>query len=74
MHIQSQKLQLMKLILETENAEVLELIRHLLEKEDQKDFWDSLTKQQKQEIHSGISEVENKETLDYETVVGKHRK
>lgn len=71
MDIQARKLQVMKLILETENADMLESIRKLLTKDIGEDFWNSLTNEQKHEIELGISEVENGETVDYETIMGR---
>jgi hypothetical protein len=74
MNMQAEKLQLMKLILETENPKILKSIKNLFFQEDKVDFWNSLTDEQKEEIDLGISEIENGESLDYETVVRKHRK
>lgn len=74
MNIQTQKLQVMKLILETDNAEVLESVRILLTKESRADFWNTLSNEQKQEIEAGIAETDSGETVDYETIMAKHRK
>jgi hypothetical protein len=74
MDIQTSKLQVMKLILEIENPEILESIRKLLTKNVRKDFWNSLSKEEKHDIESGISEIENGDTVGYESIVGKHRK
>jgi len=71
MDIQARKLQVMKLILETENANMLESIRKLLTKDAGEDFWNSLTNEQKHEIELGISEVENGDTVDYEIIMGR---
>jgi hypothetical protein len=72
--MQAEKLQLMKLILETENPKILKSIKNLFFQEDKADFWNSLTDEQKEEINLGIAEIENGELLDYETVVRKHWK
>jgi hypothetical protein len=74
MNIQTEKLQLMKLILETENPKILESIKNLFSKERKVDFWNSLTNEQKREIELGTAEIENGETVDYETSIRKHRK
>ncbi|MFW5663859.1 MAG: hypothetical protein ACOC2E_05970 [Bacteroidota bacterium] len=74
MNIQARKLQVMKMILETENAQVLESIRKLLANDVGSDFWNTLTNEQKHEIEQGISEIENGETVDYENIMGRHRK
>jgi len=74
MNIQAEKLHIMKLILDTDDPRMIESIKNLFINERKGDFWESLTKEQKSEIESGISEIENGERVDYETVMGKHRK
>jgi len=39
-----------------------------------RDFWETLPKEQKQEIEKGLSEIIGKETVEYESVMRKHRK
>jgi hypothetical protein len=74
MNIHTEKLHLMKLILETENTKILESIRTLFIKERKADFWDSLTKDQKHDIELGIAEIENGNTVEYESMIREHRK
>lgn len=74
MNIESEKLKILKLVLETESPQILESIKNLFAKENQGDFWNSLTNEQKREIEQGISEVENGEVVDYEAVMQKHRR
>ena len=74
MNIQADKLDLMKMILETENPEILELAKKLFAKGRKADFWNALSKEQKQEIEAGIIEISNGETVDYDSVMRKHRK
>ena len=74
MNIQAEKLQLMKLILETENPQIIESIKKLFAKEHQADFWGSLTAVQKLEIEQGIAEIEKGDTVDYDAVMAKHRR
>ena len=74
MNIHTEKLHLMKLILETENPEVLESIKNIFTKERKGDFWRSLTNEQKLEIESGIADVENGDIVDYESKMSKYRR
>ena len=74
MNIQTEKIELMKLILETENPKILESIKTLFTKESTSDFWNSLSEEQKEEIDLGISEIEKGETVDYESMMRNHRK
>lgn len=74
MSIHTEKLHLMKLILETENPKVLESIKNIFSKEGKVDFWSTLTNEQKLEIESGIADFANDDTVDYDVVMSKHRK
>lgn len=74
MNIQAEKLNLMKLILETDNPKILESVKGIFAKTKKNDLWRSLSTEQKAEIEEGVSEIENGETIDYESVMKKHRK
>jgi len=71
--IQAEKLELVRMILDTDNPSILASIRRIFTTSKKVDFWDSLSKSQKDEILKGIEEVENGETLDYEEFIMKHR-
>lgn len=66
MKIQAEKLEIMKMILATDNANILESIKNLFKKELKTDFWETLPREQKDEILMGITEIENAEIVDYE--------
>jgi len=74
MNIQAEKINLMKLILETNNPSILESIKKLFDRTPKEDLWSSLTSVQKEEIENGISEIENGETVEYESIMSRHRK
>lgn len=42
MHTQAKKLEIIKLLLETDNPEVLESIKELLTKDSEDNFWDNM--------------------------------
>ena len=65
MNVQTKKTELIKLILETENPGPINSIRKVLAKHAQKDFWQTLSQSQQDEILKGIEEIDNKETEDY---------
>lgn len=73
MNIQAEKLELMRMILETDAPDVLITIRKILKKASKVDFWDTLPQSQKDEILKGIEEVDNGEVVNYEDVMKKHR-
>ena len=74
MNIQAEKLEIMKLVLETDNPGILEAIKKIFKKKKQKDFWESLPKHQKDDILQGIQDVDNGDLVDYEEFIKKHRK
>ena len=74
MNIQAEKLELMKLLLNTENPKVIQAIKRVFQKEKAADFWDELTPEQKQEINEATAEINRGETTDYETFMAKHRR
>jgi len=73
MNIQAEKLEIVKLILDTDNPGILASIKHTFSKSAKVDFWDSLPQYQKNEILKGIEEIEKGETVDYEEFIKKFR-
>lgn len=73
MNIQAEKLELVRMILDTDNPSILSSIKRIFTSSKNIDFWDSLTQSQKEEILNGIEDVENGETVDYEEFIKKHR-
>lgn len=70
MDIHAEKLELVRLILDTDNPGILASIKRIFSKAD---FWDNLSQFQKDEIIAGIAEVNEGEVVKYETIVNKHR-
>ena len=73
MNIQAEKLELVRMILDTENPNILASIKRIFASSKKVDFWDSLPQSQQEEILKGIEEIENGETIDYEEFIRKHR-
>lgn len=71
MNIQAEKLELMKLILNTENPSILQKIRKIFIKE--KDFWNALTELEKEDVLKGIEELDKGETYSFDEIMKKHR-
>jgi predicted transcriptional regulator len=72
MDIQLEKLELIKLLADTENPAILKSIRKIFKKE-QKDWWDDLTDEQKEEIEEGERQIERGEFILYEDMMKKYR-
>lgn len=73
MNIQAEKLELVRLIVETDNPSILASIKKLFLKEGQEDFWNKLHSDQKTEILEGLKEVDAGEIVDYEDFINKHK-
>lgn len=73
MNIQSEKLEILRMILETENPKILNSIKNIFKKQARVDFWETISQSQKDNILSGIQEIENGEIEDYESFISKHR-
>lgn len=73
MNIQAEKIEIMKLILETDNPNILKSIKGLFNRNKTVDFWETLPQDQKDDIMQGIVEIENGEIVDYEDFMKKHR-
>ena len=73
MNIQAEKIEIMKLVLETNNPNIIESIKKLFTRETKTDFWEDLQQEQKDEILKGIEEIEKGEVVDYEDFMKKHR-
>lgn len=73
MNIQAEKLEIMKMLLETDNPGILNSIKKIFEKELKVDFWNTIPSDQKEDILKGIEEIENGEFVDYEDFINKHK-
>jgi predicted transcriptional regulator len=73
MNIQAEKIGIMKLILETDNPEILKSIKKLFNKNKPADFWETLPQKQKDDIVKGIKDIDEGKIVDYEKIMSKHR-
>jgi hypothetical protein len=73
MNIQAEKLAIVKMILDTENPDILESIKRIFTKQAKVDFWSTLSEEEKEDVKIGLSEVEKDELVDYDEFISKHR-
>lgn len=73
MNIQAEKIEIMKMILATDNPTILESVKNIFAKSATTDFWDTLSQEQKEDILQGIEEIENGDVVDYEDFIKKYR-
>lgn len=73
MDIHAEKIELVRLILDTDNPGILASVKRIFSRSKQVDFWDGLPQEQRDEIMKGIEEIEKGETVDFEEFIKKHR-
>jgi len=73
MNIQAEKIELAKLLLNTNNPRIIQSIKQIFKKEKSSDFLDDLNSDQIAEIKKASLEIEQGEITDYETFMAKHR-
>jgi uncharacterized protein YeeX (DUF496 family) len=73
MNIHAEKLELVKLIMDTDNPGILSSIKRIFFNSKKIDLWDNLSDYQKDEILKGIDEIENGETVNYEEFIKNHK-
>jgi len=73
MNIHAEKLELVRMILDTDNPNILLSVKRIFTISQKIDFWDSLSQAQQEEILRGIEEIENDETVSYQQFIEEHR-
>ncbi len=69
MNIQAEKLEIMRLVLETDNQGILESIKRVFYKNENISQWNSLSEYEKEDILEGIEDHEKGNTIPYEEVL-----
>ena len=72
--LHAEKLELVRMVLETDNPNILSIVKKFLTESKKDDFWDKLPQYQRDEILKGVEEAGKGETVDYEKIIAKHRK
>ncbi len=73
MNILAEKIEIMKMILETDNPSILESVKKIFAKGATTDFWDTLPPEQKEDILQGIKDIDNGDIIDYEEFIKQYR-
>lgn len=69
MNLQAKKLELVKLILETEKPAVLAKVEALLKKENDPDWWDEISEEERQALEESLAEADREELIPHEKVM-----
>ena len=73
MNIQLEKLELMKLLKETENPSVINAIKKIFQREE-KDWWDDLTNEQQDILNESMEEYESGKFSSFDDFIKPHLK
>jgi predicted transcriptional regulator len=73
MDIQAEKLQLIEWLAKLNNAAIVKKFI-ALKNEQQKDWWDQLSKEEKLEIEEGLAQADRGEVVPHEEVMDKYKK
>jgi len=68
MNIESEKIELLKLILETEDEAVIQEIKSVFKKQES-DFWDNLPDAVRESINRGLEDIEANRIQKHEQVI-----
>ena len=68
MNIEAEKIELLKLILETEDEEVIQEIKSVFQRQEL-DFWDGLPDSVKESINRGLADVEAGRVQSHDSVM-----
>ena len=71
MDIQLEKLELIKMLADTEDPAIIKSIRKIFKKE-KKDWWEDLTEEQKEDLELSMEEFERGEVVSYESILKRH--
>lgn len=73
MNVQAQKISLAKMILETDNPDILKSVQDVFIAATKQDFWETIPYEQKLEIEKGLADIVSDDTVDYGSVMNKYR-
>ncbi len=69
MSIETTKLELIKLLLNTQKESVLEKIKDIFQKELSQDWWEEMNVEEHQDIELGVKEAENRQVKSHQDVM-----
>ncbi|ENA1794884.1 hypothetical protein H0I59_10805 [Flavobacterium psychrophilum] len=72
MNIQLEKLEIIKMLVETNDSSIIESIKKIF-KSEKKNSWEELSDEQKIEIEEGERQIEKGEFFYYEDIMKKYR-
>lgn len=75
MTIEAKKLELMSLLLKTQNESILTKLKTVFEEEkDRVDWWDEISEEEREDIKTGLKQADNEDYITDETVMKRFNK
>jgi hypothetical protein len=72
MDIQTEKIELVKKLLNTDDERIIRSVKKILD-QDSTDFWNDLSANEQREIEEADLEIEQGKVTDFETFIAKYR-
>ena len=69
MNLQAKKIELVRLIINTEKPSLLKKVEEILKKEKESDWWDEIGEEERKAIDQGINEADNGKFIPHEEVM-----
>ncbi len=69
MNIQAEKIEIAKMVLDTDNPEMLTAIKQILNSNNDKDFWNKISEEEKAGIRKGLDDLNKGNLEDYEEFI-----
>jgi uncharacterized protein YehS (DUF1456 family) len=74
MNIQSEKLELIKMLVSVKDEKVIKKVKNLLQKEQEEDFYNTLNNEQIASIERGLDDVKKGKTIPHSKVKKRYEK
>ena len=69
MNLHAKKLELVQLIINTKKPLTLKKVEEVLKNEEEQDWWDTLSDEERAEIEQGLAEADRGELIPHEVVM-----
>ena len=72
MDVQAEKLELIKLLLNTDSPSIIDKVKSIFKEEVNNDFWNELSLDQQQKLEESIEQAKNGEVIAFDSFIEKY--
>ena len=72
MDVQAEKLELIKLLLNTDSPSIIDKVKSIFKEEVNNDFWNELSLDQQQRLEESIEQAKNGEVIAFDSFIEKY--